>query len=245
MNGYFQATRHPWSSVLFVVPLLLAYEIGLWHSGPAQQDQLRNGADSWLRLTLAQAGVSAIYAAPLLLLAVLLIWSFGSLRERSKDQVGVLAGMLLESGLFALGLFGLSKGMEPALRAFGVSLHMHSPLDPGSAQLLTYFGAGVYEEALFRLLIFSGLLWIFVQSEFPLTWSLHLATLGSAFLFAAAHHWGPFGEPYVAPVFLFRCLAGMYFAWLYYLRGFGIAVGAHTGYDVLVGIFVPGWHSGN
>ena len=37
---------------------------------------------------------------------------------------------------------------------------------------------------------------------------------------------------------LFRTLAGLYFAWLYCVRGFGIAVGAHAGYDVLVGLFV-------
>jgi hypothetical protein len=30
----------------------------------------------------------------------------------------------------------------------------------------------------------------------------------------------------------------LYFAWLYQARGFGIAVGAHAGYDVLVGLIL-------
>ena len=36
--------------------------------------------------------------------------------------------------------------------------------------------------------------------------------------------------------FLFRVLAGLYFTAIYQFRGFGIAVGAHACYDVLVGI---------
>ena len=60
----------------------------------------------------------------------------------------------------------------------------------------------------------------------------------SATVFAAAHNLGPYGEPFHARAFLFRALAGLYFALLYALRGFGIAVGAHAGYDVLVGVLV-------
>ena len=37
-------------------------------------------------------------------------------------------------------------------------------------------------------------------------------------------------------VFLFRMLAGIYFALLFRLRGFGIAVGTHAFYDIIVGV---------
>ena len=57
-----------------------------------------------------------------------------------------------------------------------------------------------------------------------------------AALFAAAHHIGPYGEPMNPYVFLFRALAGLYFTALYLGRGFGVAVAAHAGYDVLVGV---------
>ena len=36
----------------------------------------------------------------------------------------------------------------------------------------------------------------------------------------------------------FRAAAGLYFTCLYVGRGFGVAVGAHAGYDVLVGVTV-------
>ena len=37
-------------------------------------------------------------------------------------------------------------------------------------------------------------------------------------------------------VFLFRVLAGLYFASLYQFRGFAVAAGTHACYDVLVGL---------
>jgi membrane protease YdiL (CAAX protease family) len=63
-----------------------------------------------------------------------------------------------------------------------------------------------------------------------------LAALASATLFSTAHHVGPYGQPYSNYLFLFRLAAGLYFALLYHLRGFGIAVGAHACYNVLVSI---------
>jgi hypothetical protein len=41
-----------------------------------------------------------------------------------------------------------------------------------------------------------------------------------------------------ADYFVFRTVAGLYFTLLFVLRGFGVAVGAHAGYDVLVGVSV-------
>jgi hypothetical protein len=37
-------------------------------------------------------------------------------------------------------------------------------------------------------------------------------------------------------VFLFRTMAGVYFALLFQFRGFAVAAGAHACYDVLVGL---------
>jgi membrane protease YdiL (CAAX protease family) len=66
-----------------------------------------------------------------------------------------------------------------------------------------------------------------------------LAGIAAALLFAAAHHVGDGGEPMVPLRFAFRTLAGLFFTCLYVFRGFGIAVGAHAAYDVLVGVSNP------
>jgi len=57
----------------------------------------------------------------------------------------------------------------------------------------------------------------------------------SAASFAAAHHVGPFGEPFSGGVFVFRLLAGLYFAMLFHVRGFGVVVGGAPIYDILAG----------
>jgi membrane protease YdiL (CAAX protease family) len=66
--------------------------------------------------------------------------------------------------------------------------------------------------------------------------ALPLAAAGSAALFSAAHHIGPFGEAFDNYVFVFRMVAGIYFAAVYRMRGFGVAAGAHALYDVVVGV---------
>jgi hypothetical protein len=58
----------------------------------------------------------------------------------------------------------------------------------------------------------------------------------SAVLFSTAHHVGPYGQAYSNYLFVFRLAAGLYFALLFELRGFGVVVGAHACYNVMVSI---------
>jgi membrane protease YdiL (CAAX protease family) len=103
-------------------------------------------------------------------------------------------------------------------------------------QVVTYLGAGIYEEALFRLALFSVVLGLLRRVEVSGLLALPVAAAATAVLFALAHHVGPYGEPYSTDRFLFRLAAGVYFALIYQLRGFGIAVGAHACYNVMVSV---------
>jgi hypothetical protein len=251
---YWTATRHPWSCLLFVVPLLAIYEAALYFMGPTPADSLRNGADVWLRSGLAAAGVSATYGAPVLVLLILLAWTLLYREPSPQDPVGAWIGITVESVVLAAVLYGLSRGLWPCLTWLGGVMEGHSATvpalalarpvaphnspEPALVSLVRYLGTGIYEETLFRLLLFSGLLAAFSLAELPRRWSIGIAALASALLFAGAHHLVPSGEAFRGSVFLFRTLAGIYFAWLYCVRGFGIAVGAHAGYDVLVGLLV-------
>jgi membrane protease YdiL (CAAX protease family) len=253
---YWTATRHPWSCVLFVVPLLAVYEIGLYFLGPNSVTLLRNGADTWLRSGLASAGMSPAYGAPIALILVLLIWTLLYREQAPPDPVGVWLGMALESVAFAGLLYGVSQAVGPVLHSAGGLLdgkcHRLMAIPPvlnataGSAtpqadlgQLVRYIGAGIYEETLFRLLLFSGLVAAFNLADLPRRWGIAFATVASSLLFAGAHNLGARGEDFHAYAFLFRTSAGVYFSWVYCVRGFGIAVGAHAGYDVLVALFAP------
>jgi membrane protease YdiL (CAAX protease family) len=229
---YRRATRHPLPCLFFLIPLLAAYEVGIWYV-PAGE-ALRNGADHWLRRGLESCGLPQLYWAPALVGLVFLAWSWLRRDELPDDLPGVCVGMAIESLAFGLGLWVLSRSTGTLTHWLQLAVPAADG-DRAFLQVVTYIGAGIYEEVLFRLLLFSGLLMV-LRLVFSRWLSLPLAALLSALLFAAAHHAGPYGEPYSDQVFVFRVLAGLYFAALYQLRGFGIAVGAHVSYDVLVGV---------
>jgi hypothetical protein len=233
-GGYFSATRHPWPNLLFLLPLLLAYEAGILWLGGTHPEALRNGADSWLRWGLEELGVEAFYWAPALLVVAFLAWGLFCRTRTPKHMLGTGFGMLVESVLFAAGLWGLSRGLGPLLDDLGIRLSVGP--EKQWEHLITFVGAGIYEEVLFRLLLILALGCLLRLAEVPTALSAPLVTLASALVFAAAHHLGPYGEAFNGYYFLFRALAGCYFAVLYQVRGFGIAVGTHVGYDVLVGV---------
>ena len=190
------------------------------------------------------------------MLVVLLTLCFWQREGGPNDGLSVWFGMAVESALFGLALFGLSQCMGPLLEQLAQSWHQVeeqsgwiifcqqrsfpgqnlSPPDPAIARILGFVGACIYEETLFRLLGYCGFVYIFFLADFPAFLSLVLAMLASSLLFAAAHHLGPQGEVFHTKVFIFRSVAGLFFAAIFQCRGFGVALGAHTCYDVLIGL---------
>ncbi len=243
-SGYLSATRHPWPGLLFVLPLLLVYETGVFFLGGPNPESIRNGADHWLRCGLNVVGLRFFWLPPAFLALVFMAWAWLRRRDRPGDLVGVLSGMLLESVSFALGLWALSRLVAPLLLQAGLELTVApqgecpppDSAEPALRQVVTYLGAGIYEEAIFRLALFSLLAGILRWLELPGGLCTGLAAVASAILFSTAHHLGPYGQDYSNYLFVFRLVAGLYFALLYQFRGIGIAVGTHACYNVMVSI---------
>jgi hypothetical protein len=236
-SGYYRATRHPWPCLLFMLPFLAAYEAGVVWLGGDRPQALRNGVDHWLRCALGWGQWPLAWAPPVALVLAFVVWSARRADDRPQDLLGTLCGMTLEAVAFALGLWGVSRALAPLLEHFGVELSLDG-LAPALRVVVPYLGAGVYEEAAFRLVIYTAMVWLLRRFEMPAWAAYLLAALGSATLFATAHHVGPYGEAYGTFLFLFRLSAGLYFAALYQFRGFGIAVGTHACYNVMVSVGV-------
>lgn len=241
--SYWQATRHPGPCLLFLAPLLIAYEVGVLQLGGEQSLTLRNGADAWLREGLAACGITTPIAAPLIIVGILIAWFARQRESIPEDAPSLCLGMALESVAFALVLWCLSRGYSPLLDSLGITLATppHAaespPLNTAAVgQVVTYIGAGIYEEVIFRLVLFGMLKSALTAALLPRRMALVIAALAASVFFAVAHHLGAHGEPVDGFNFLFRVLAGLYFTVLFQLRGFGIAVGAHATYDVIVGI---------
>jgi hypothetical protein len=235
-ESYFQATRHPWPCLLFLLPLLIAYEGGVLWLSSTHGDALRTGTDAWLRWVLEGFGLGALSWPPVIITVIFIIWNATRLSDRPRDVTGIWLGMAVESVAFALILWGIGHFHEPIMEKAGI-MQTSSPSPPPSrlANAISFLGAGIYEEMLFRLMLYPILLRLLAVTEMSTPLAIGLAMLLSAAAFSGAHHLGPYGEPFEPKVFLFRGLAGMYFALLFQFRGFGIAVGTHACYDVLVG----------
>ncbi len=111
------------------------------------------------------------------------------------------------------------------------------------ADIVTGIGAGIYEELIFRLILI-GVLMLLFQDVLRLNHksSIILSVLVSAALFSAHHHIVfvngqlSLGAPFNWTEFSFRTIAGIYFAALFAIRGFGITAGTHAFYDIIATI---------
>lgn len=235
---YWVESRRPLSSLVFILPLLLAYEVGLLVLG---HHAVRNGADAMLRHALDGIGFGQYYLLPLLTVSILLGWHHTT-RQSWRLSRGVLSGMLAESALMALCL-RLVLQLQGALfqqilaPTMQVSGGFSERLSDTVAQGVGFLGAGIYEELLFRLILVPSALAAFVAVGVPKRASLAAAIVVTSLIFSAAHYVGPYGDALQWFSFLFRFLAGVFFAVLFVYRGFGVAAGAHAGYDILVGLF--------
>lgn len=226
---YLAVTHRPLTNLAFLLPFAAAYELGmaLLHPAllPSQRPDL--AAPQLLRHFFSLFGASGYYLPGLALVAVLVAWHAAT-REPWRLHLTALPVMAMESLLWAVPLYVMNDFVKLTALAAGRG---GRPLD----DLVLGIGAGIYEELLFRLMLITLLVFIFID-VFRLreVWGTVLALVISSLLFAA-HHYPPVGtDEYHAAEFAFRFIAGGYLAFIFVSRGFGISVGAHVMYNVIV-----------
>ena len=241
--GYLENSSTPLTCFFFALPLFLVYHGGLWWLSSFSELRWANAADIAIANTLGRLGM----VGPLIsfIATVVVFLSMHALSGKPWHRPSSLTWlmMIVESFIFALPVFMLSR-LVMSLAA-GTEL---SAVDGGGGiswqvNMILSCGAGVYEEFLFRLLL-MGMFILILDKVFRVRsgWKYVLAALLQAFVFAASHHLpgGPEAITGLAdfqgylPVFAFRTAAGVYFAFLYVERGFGIAAGSHALYDLLI-----------
>jgi hypothetical protein len=221
------------TSLVLIVPLLFAYEVGVLFSSTV------NGADLITRGVFAACGHRrAVYLTVHAAAAIgFLIWLHRSRRARALE-LAVVGPVLLEATIYALTL-----GAAISLVVHDV-LGLGAGLAAGGRAVVAALGAGVHEELVFRLGLFMGGAALVRRLLAPsalsdraaarVAWLTALAL--SSFAFAAAHHVGALGEPWRADVVAFRTLAGAAFACIAWYRSLAHAVYAHVLYDLYVAL---------
>jgi len=237
---YWQSSKHPFYALLSVFPVLLFYELIALTLNQQQQIGIRNAADVIIKNIIIKqlmetVGIHGLFAYGLIVLVVLgiLFWQ----RYRNKNlsfQPTYFVIMFIESLVYAVFLGPLVGYFTNLLQHFMPLTHIIDQLSLTHKVMLS-LGAGFYEELVFRVILLSGSVFLLVKFlNLSRSAAVVIASLFSSVVFSAFHYLGPFGEPFQIYSFVFRFLAGIIFAILYILRGFGIAVYTHTLYDLLI-----------
>jgi hypothetical protein len=226
-ENYWNESRQPLMSLVFIMPMMLIYELGVWKLG------VQNGADVWMGKVLAAMDFRLHLFLPLMTVGILLGWHYLT-HHPWRFSWGVLSTMAVESLLLAVCLRVLLVMQGKLVHQIAAG---DSTMTDKFKEAVGYFGAGIYEELLFRLILLFAAAWIIRLWLPDKKWSMMLAVLATSALFSAAHHVGAAGYPFKWFDFSFRFLAGIFFSVLLIYRGFGITAGAHAFYDILAAIF--------
>lgn len=237
-GSYFERSQRPLQSLMFLLPLIAMYELGIhFYAANARGVPTRDiYARSLMRDFFEWFGVAAYYLPALIVVVVLLSWHVAR-RDSWKLQPRLYGIMLLESLVLAVPLFVFALVMAKQIAAMGMV-----PLQRGTsamgdvswqAQLVFSVGAGIYEELLFRLIAIALLHLLLVDIlALPEHIGAFGAIGGSAIAFALYHFSSE--NPFDLGLAIYYTLAGIYFAGIYVVRGFGIVAATHALFDVLI-----------
>ena len=95
-------------------------------------------------------------------------------------------------------------------------------------------GAGIWEEILFRLCIYSSILFIFNHILSNKNYSLYFSIIISSIIFSLFHYIGSNPDIFTLYTFIIRFIGGFILCYIYIFRGLGIACMTHFSYDFLL-----------
>jgi hypothetical protein len=235
---YWRQSRAHRYSLLFALPLLVAYEALAAALGHDEPQAIRNGADVLLKSAfIALLGEHGPLVFGALLIGVSVWLVMRDMRAHGKHlSPRIFAGMAAESILLALA-FGIvvASVTSRVLAPFAALVQSRMQELGWGTQLMVSLGAGLYEELLFRVLIVGALAALGTRL---LGWRPAVAAIVAvgvgAIIFSAFHYMGPYGDRFEAESFTFRLIAGLFFSALFVTRGFGITAWTHALYDVFL-----------
>jgi len=262
-DSYLDRTSRPIYALTYLLGFLLFYEIGTFMVHPETltaslaQMQVRVVAFVWVQNLLEFVGFSTPMTwivAPFVVIIILLALQITS-KTPWQVRLGDFIPMTLECIFLGVPLIVLSlllnRNDVPAAPAAAL-VGLQAVAEPVSRLLMvdivTGIGAGIYEELIFRLILICLLMMLFQDAlGLQKNNAIFVSVLISALLFSAHHHfffadgrfYGPESgavDPFTTGKFVFRTMAGVYFAALYAVRGFGIAAGTHAFYNILAAV---------
>lgn len=244
-TGYWYLSTRPLHVLVFLTPLIIAYELGSIVYLSDQGQSLVISAGRILSGFFDSFGAASLHLPAIAMAAVLFAWHVFN-RDRWRVSLPVILCMALEAVAWTMPLLVMQVivaqwRVAPAAAFFGDGGETKEILAtlPWQAKLTLSIGAGLYEELLFRLILIAAAHFVLVDLLRMKSSPGHIAAaIISAAAFAAYHEiWTPAGVQWGLAMSYF--LAGLYFAAVFISRGFGLVVAVHALYDVLVLVALP------
>jgi hypothetical protein len=233
-KSYFHRVHRPLQCLVFIAPLLIFYQIGAafhpWEKGLPGGERWDVVAFMLMQSFFRLFGASGTVLPLAAVVAILLCWHLARHDPWDFDPP-LYAGMAVESVAWGIPFFVIGMAIQrqiplPGVAGSGAGL-------PWETEVVLSVGAGIYEELLFRFIAINVLSLILMDAfEMKPGTAVPLIIAGSAILFSAYHYLGT--EHFEMGTFVFRAAMGVFLAGIYVYRGYGITVGAHTVYDLIV-----------
>ncbi len=227
MNSYFSRSKSLANSFLFILPLLILYEVGIAMQGAG----IKNAADVIVKTPLVLFGKNGSLIFNSLVIVFLFVSVF-YIEKEYRFRSLIFIPMFLESMVYSL-FMGYALGFIVYKILFPYVLAKPFSTDMWMGIILSV-GAGVYEEIVFRLLLLTVLYYLLVtllKIHKPV--SAIMSILLGALIFTCMHYVGTLSDTFTYTNFSFRLLAGIFLSAVFMFRGLGIAVYTHAIYDVL------------
>ncbi|MEC9455389.1 MAG: CPBP family intramembrane glutamic endopeptidase [Candidatus Neomarinimicrobiota bacterium] len=225
IKDYFRKSSSPLYSFIITLPIFLTYELGIFWMRNIEFNYIQNGADVLIEQAILRLGFDVIYVSSIIFLFVLLIIIYYQKHHFNSLSISrpYLGAMLLESIVYASILFFL----------MGNLYLMDVSTNDFYCNIILSLGAGIYEELIFRVLLiyvfYQSIKFLFRLGKFSTNF---YAIILSAILFSSFHFIG--AESFNQEAFAVRFIAGIFLAFLYVQRGFGITAITHSFYDIFV-----------
>ena len=225
--NYINYSKSTLTSFIFLLPLILIYEIIHYFKFKDLNYHIRNSADIILRDFFTYFLNDFIDYYTFLLVVCLVIFYLFYYKELILYEIKPLF-------LIAMYVEGIILGviLSYILNSYYSMNYLHTFVyDDIFILFYMCLGAGIWEEILFRFITITGLVYLISFFTNKNNLLIHVSILLSSILFSSFHYIGYSADVFTLYTFLIRFVGGMILGYIYFIRGLGISSMTHFCYD--------------